>query len=460
LNDTRKYFEVASGALDLPIGVQKSMEEPRSVIRLTYPFRDDKGDIDVIYAYRAQHSHHRLPTKGGIRVAPDVDMQETVALSMLMTWKCACLDVPFGGAKGGIRANPKMLTKGEMERLIRAYTVELVSFNAIGPGVDVPAPDMGTGPREMAWMADTYRMLRRTEVDGAGVVTGKPLEIGGIAGRTEATGLGVYYSIKHMLDRIDEVPNDGISRGMSGKTVVVQGFGNVGYHAAKFCSEKMKVVAIGEYNGYIENPDGLDVDKLQEHWQRYRTFENFEGGKFNPEGAQVLEVQCDVLVPAAKESVINAHNMERIKAKLISEGANGPMTYEAHRHLSDKGVVIIPDMFANAGGVVVSYFEWLKNLSHVRWGRLNRRMEQERGEAIVEHLRKVTPVTKDMESMIAAGATENDYTRSGLEDSMSMALDQVVAIAVAEGCDLRQAAMMSSIKKVAKVWHTNSNVFF
>jgi glutamate dehydrogenase (NAD(P)+) len=460
LNDTKKYFQMASESLMIPDGVRKNMEEPRTVFRMTFPFQTDKGETDVVFAYRAQHSHHRLPCKGGIRISKHVDLQETIALAMLMTWKCACLDVPFGGAKGGIRVDPAKLTASELEKIVRAYTVELSCFNAIGPGVDVPAPDMGTSGREMAWIADTYRMLNRTEVDSLAVVTGKPLEIGGIDGRIEATGMGVYFSIKHMLDRIDEVPNDGMSRGMSGKTAVVQGFGNVGFHAAKFISQSMPVIAIGEYNGYVVNQKGLDVDALFQFWRNHGTFDGFKGGVFHEKGSEVLEVECDVLVPAAMESVIHEGNMDRIKAKLIAEGANGPCTYNAHKYLTSNGVVIIPDMFANAGGVVVSYFEWLKNLSHVRWGRLTRRMDHDRGTAIVDMFRKTTTVTPDMEKLIAQGATEKDFCRSGLEDSMSMALDQVIPICREHNVDLRRGAMMNSIQKVVKVWNTNSNIFF
>jgi len=423
------------------------------------PYVDDSGKLHTIFAYRAQHSHHRLPTKGGIRIDESVDLQETMALSMLMTWKCAALDVPFGGAKGGIRVNPKLLSANELERIVRAYVVELCSFNAIGPGIDVPAPDMGSGPREMGWIRDTYQMLNRGNVDGAGVVTGKPREVGGIDGRVEATGLGVYFGIKHYLDRVHEFRKD-ITVGLKGKTVVIQGFGNVGYHAAKYMARDAKVIAIAEHDGYIYNKAGLDIDKLRDHFLKTGSIRNFSGAKTNDKSHEALELECDILIPAAKEMVITERNMKNIKAKLIGEAANGPLSFEANNYLSKNGIVILPDLYLNAGGVVVSYFEWLKNLNHVRWGRLTRRMEGNRGKVLVDVIKRLTPLSPDAERLISEGATERDFVASGLEDSMIDGLTQFLGIAAKENVDYRTAAMMNSIQKVAKVWKINNNVFF
>ncbi|ETO29704.1 NAD-dependent glutamate dehydrogenase [Reticulomyxa filosa] len=436
LNDTRKFFDGAASLCDVNPGILKILEECRTVFRITFPFRDDEGNLHTVYAYRAQHSHHRLPVKGGIRVSEEVDLQETMALAMLMTWKCACLDKQILekikqrklGAKGGIRLNPKQLSPREMEKVIRAYATELICFQVIGPGIDVPAPDIGTGSREMAWVRDQYQMMHRWDTDGPGVVTGKPREVGGIDGRTEATGLGVYYALKHFFDRVADFRND-IGVGLSGKTVVVQGFGNVGYHAAKFMSQDCKVIAIGEFNGFLYDKNGIDVEALHKHWLKHGTFQGYAKGTFSKDSVKVLETECDILIPAAKEMVINEGNMKNIRAKVIAEAANGPTSFRAHKHLTQNGVIILPDMYMNAGGVVVSYFEWLKNLSHVRWGRLTKRMEGNRGHAIVSALKQVTTLTPKMEELIGQGASERDFTYSGLEDSMADALGQICTYA-------------------------------
>jgi len=269
--------------------------------------------------------------------------------------------------------------------------------------------------------------------------------------------LGVYYGIKHFLDRVADFSNN-ISVGLDRKTCVVQGFGNVGYHASLYLSKDAKVIAVGERDGYVYNKDGLNIDKLKKHFDTTGSIRNFAGGQTFDDSQKVLEVKCDVLVPAAKEMVITQENMKNIQAKLIGEAANGPLSFEAHQYLTEQGVIILPDMYLNAGGVVVSYFEWLKNLNHVRWGRLTRRMEGDRGMAILNVLRTVTPITHELEKLISEGATEIDFTRSGLEDSMIEALGQILKIATEKNVDLRTAAMVSSIQKVAKVWDMNSNI--
>ena len=258
----------------------------------------------------------------------------------------------------------------------------------------------------MGWIRDTYQMLQRGDVDGLGVVTGKPREVGGIDGRVEATGLGVYYGIKHLLDRIADYSNE-ISVGLDiNKTCVIQGFGNVGYHAALFFSNDCKVTGVGEYDGYVTNENGLDIIALKKYFDENKTICGFPGGTTHKEDpSKVLELDCDILIPAAREQVINIKNMKNIKAKIIGEAANGPLTYEADEYLNSKGVIILPDLYLNAGGVLVSYFEWLKNLNHVRWGRLTRRMDGNRGEAIVEMLKKSTNVPPQIESLIAEGVT-------------------------------------------------------
>lgn len=463
---SEKYFKKAANLIKLNPSIVKSLSRCRTVIGVTYPFKDDNGQIHTIEAYRAQHSHHKLPTKGGVRIDSNVNLDEVTALAMLMTWKCACLDVPFGGAKGGICVNPRSLSERELERIVRAYTAELMAFKVIGPGVDVPAPDMGSGPREMGWMRDTYQLLNRSDVDLNGVITGKPREVGGIDGRVEATGLGVYYGIKECLDRIADF-SDSISVGLDDKkTCVIQGFGNVGYHAALFMSEgvgphkqKCKVIAIGEIDCYVENKQGLDIRALRDHYLKTGSIKNFAGGKTHQNPNKVLEVECDILIPAAKEMVINKDNMKHIKAKLIAEAANGPTSFEADEYLNQKGVIIIPDFYLNAGGVACSYFEWLKNLNHVRWGRLTRRMEGNRGQAIANAINRINPLDEKTYKLIAEGATERDFAYSGLEDSMIESFNQIANNVKKYNCDFRTAAMANSISKVATVWNINGNAF-
>jgi len=466
LEASRKYFEKAAVVLGLDSAAIEALSHPRVVFKFSFPFRDDNGDMHTIHGYRAQHTHHKLPCKGGIRMDESVDLQETIALSMLMTWKCAVLDVPYGGAKGGIRINPRKLSINEKERIIRAYTAELSSFQAIGPAIDVPAPDMGTGPQEMAWLGDTYKLLNRGNINAAGVVTGKPVEVGGISGRTEATGLGVFYGVRHLLDNIDKFPHLGLANGLSKKnTVVIQGFGNVGYYSAKFFSTESTIICIAEYDGYVYNESGIDIEALKQHFDAKGTITGFAGGKtvlkkdITPE-TDPLGLECDVLIPAAKEMVINRENMKHIKAKIIGEAANGPCTFEADEYLSNKGVLILPDLYLNAGGVCVSYFEWLKNLNHVRWGRMTRRLDGQRGHAIVDALEEGgLKISEKTLALMTHGASEQDFAHSALADCMMEALDQIIANALEHKIDLRTAAMAGSVQKVSKVMSLSGNVF-
>lgn len=466
LEASRKYFEKAAAVLGLDNAAIEALSHPRVVFKFAFPFRDDNGEMHTIHGYRAQHTHHKLPCKGGIRMDDSVDLQETIALSMLMTWKCAVLDVPYGGAKGGIRVNPRKLSQNEKERIIRAYTAELTSFQAIGPAIDVPAPDMGTGPQEMAWLRDTYQLLQRGDINAAGVVTGKPVEVGGISGRTEATGLGVFYGVRHLMDHVESFPHLGLSKGLTkDNTVVIQGFGNVGYYSAKFFHSEATVICVSEYDGYVVNRDGLDIDALKAHFDAKGTITGFAGGETVlsrdiTADTDPLAMECDILIPAAKEMVINKDNMKHIKAKIVGEAANGPCTFEADEYLSSKGVLILPDLYLNAGGVCVSYFEWLKNLNHVRWGRMTRRLDGQRGHAIVEALQEGgVKISDKTQALMTHGASEQDFAHSALADCMMEALDQIIANALEHKIDLRTAAMAGSVQKVSRVMSLSGNVF-
>uniref|UniRef100_A0A6A7G2C4 Glutamate dehydrogenase n=1 Tax=Hirondellea gigas TaxID=1518452 RepID=A0A6A7G2C4_9CRUS len=465
LESVNMYFDRAAALTDLSAGRLEYMKACESVLRITIPFRDSEGKMQTVIAYRAHHSTHRTPVKGGIRMSASVDISETMALASLMTWKCAVVDVPFGGAKGGIRLDGSTVTEAQREKIIRSYALELTQANMIGPGLDVPAPDMGTGPKDMVWIRDTYKSFRHADVDADGCVTGKPLESGGIRGRLEATGQGVYFVGREFMKLEEEVLKTGLTPGVEGKRVIIQGYGNVGSWSAFFYHKAdCKVVTIIERDFYLENEDGLDITALREHFDKTGSIQNFPGGKTVTDGdsAKGLENDCDILIPAALEQQINLSNADNIKARLIIEAANGPTTPGAQEILHKKGVVIIPDLLANAGGVVVSYFEWLKNLSHVRFGRLSRRFEERRGATLVKALSSLKSVdlSPEMRQEIIRGATESDFASSGLEDTMIIALGETVDTSKRLGVDLRTAAYVNAITKVAVVEKQRNNIFF
>ena len=452
LNQVDRMFAKAAGHTNHPEGLLKQIRICNSMYKMEFPLKKDDGSIEVIQAWRAEHSHHKLPTKGGIRFADNVNEDEVAALATLMTYKCAIVNVPFGGAKGGIKINRKNYSEGEIERITRRYTYELVSKSFIGPGIDVPAPDYGTGPKEMAWIVDTYRSLTNDPLTAAACVTGKPVTLGGVRGRTEATGLGTYYGIREACSIEEDMKKLGLKTGLADKTVIVQGLGNVGYHAAKFMQEGgATIVALAEYEGAIHNPKGLDLEAVVAHRKKTGSILNFAGATNITDSAKALELQCDILIPAALESVITAENAPNIKAKIIGEAANGPVTADADAILLAKGVMIIPDVFLNAGGVTVSYFEWLKNLSHVRFGRMSKRFEQASNERIVSAMAKAVGIDIPPVELanVTAGADEIDLVKSGLEETMATSYTEIRNIAVAKNTDLRTAAFINAIDKVA-----------
>jgi glutamate dehydrogenase (NAD(P)+) len=448
-----RSFDRAAAHTDHSPAILRQIKSCNSVYHMTFPIKRDDGSIEVIQAWRAEHSHHRLPTKGGIRYSMAVSEDEVMGLAAMMSYKCALVDAPFGGAKGGIRVSRHQYSEGELERITRRYTFELVKKNFIGPGVDVPAPDFGSGPREMAWIVDTYRSLHEGELNPVACVTGKPVTQGGIRGRVQATGRGVFFGIREACDVGEDMKALGLSRGLEGKTVAVQGLGNVGYHAAKFTQEGGGVlVALSEYEGAIHNPRGLDVEAVMDHRRDTGSILDFPGATNLGATTDVLEVDCDILVPAALEGQITQENMEKIKAKIIGEAANGPVTADADAYLSNRGALIIPGTYLNAGGVTVSYFEWVKNLSHVGFGRMQKRFEERAFCRLLSAIEQSTGRRfSDQEARdFTKGATEEDLVNSGMEETMVTAYHTVREGQKRLGnVDLRTAAFAYAIDKIA-----------
>lgn len=448
------FFDRAALHTKHPLGLLEQIKVCNSVYRMRFPIRISERKYEVIEAYRVEHSHHKNPVKGGIRYSISVDQDEVMALAALMTFKCAVVDVPFGGAKGGIKIDPRNYSESQLEKITRRYTAELVKKNFIGPGIDVPAPDYGTSAREMAWIADTYAQLNPGTIDAEGCVTGKPVYLGGIRGRTEATGRGVFYAAREAVRIEEDMKKLGLKTGLEGKRVIIQGLGNVGYWAAKFLMEAGAVlIGLAEFEGAIYNSKGLDVDEVMKYRKKTGSILDYPGATNIVNSAKALERACDILIPAALENQITEENAPRIKAKIIVEAANGPITPDAEATLLKKGVWIVPDLYANAGGVTVSYFEWLKNLSHVRFGRMGKRFEEASFRNIVETIESTTgtKIPDSKKQILIHGADEIDLVNSGLEETMITAYHEIRNIMMRRKNvnDLRTAGFVNSIDKVA-----------
>lgn len=452
-----KSFDKAAVFTKWDSGILEQIKACNSVYSMRFPLKRDDGSIEVVEAYRVQHSQHKSPCKGGIRFSDAVNQDEVMALASLMTYKCAIVNVPFGGGKGGIKINPRNYSVYELEKITRRYTSELVKKNFIGPGIDVPAPDYGTGEREMAWIVDTYASLKPGEIDAAGCVTGKPLTQGGVRGRKEATGLGVFFGIREVCNMPEVMQRQGLTVGIEGKRIVVQGLGNVGYHSAKFFREHgALVVGLAEFEGAIYNPAGLNEEAVFQHRKKTGSILNFPGATNLAKNTDALELDCDILIPAALENVINGDNAPRIKAKIIGEAANGPCTPEADEVFVQKGILCVPDMYLNAGGVTVSYFEWLKNLSHVRYGRMEKRFSENMNAHILGQIEELSgkQVSAKEKQFIMHGAEEVDLVHSGLEETMISATREIMDIWLSNPQipDMRTAAYVSAINKVATTY--------
>ncbi|MEE8577754.1 MAG: Glu/Leu/Phe/Val dehydrogenase, partial [candidate division Zixibacteria bacterium] len=448
------FFDKAAACTGHHQGLIDQIKYCNSIYEFKFPLKHDDGTIEIIQAFRVEHSHHKLPVKGGIRYSEMVNADEVKALAALMTFKCAIVDVPFGGAKGGVKVEPRNYTVDQLERITRRYTTELCKKRFIGPGTDVPAPDYGTSSREMAWMVDTYSAMNPGKIDAAACVTGKPIALGGVHGRTEATGRGVFFGLVRACSYEEDMKKIGLSSGIEGKTVVVQGLGNVGYWASRYLHEAgAKIVAIAEYDGAIYDPNGLDPEAVHQHRLAEGSITSFPGVKHLKNSADALECECDILVPAALESQIHADNAVKIKARIIGEAANGPVTAEAEKILVEKDILIIPDALLNAGGVTVSYFEWLKNLSHVSFGRMNKRFEENSHRNVVNLVEKATgrPLTQAERNQVIHGADEVDLVDSGLEETMYNAYDSIRQTMLSDEKihDMRTAAFVNAINKIA-----------
>ncbi len=444
-------------AIDLSEDTAAAIKACASIIQVTFPVKI-RDKIEMFTGWRAVHSTHRLPAKGGIRYAPYVNQDEVEALAALMSYKCALMDIPFGGSKGALLIDPSKYTRDEMQMITRRFTIELVRKGFLSPSTNVPAPDVGTGQREMAWMADTYKNLYPDDINASACVTGKPIQHGGIRGRTEATGRGVQYAIQEFFRHPEDVKNARLTPGIAGKTIVIQGFGNVGYHASRLLSleDDAKIIAVIKSEGVVINENGLDIDALHRHIIEHKTMKGFPNATFHEDGKKALELPCDILIPAALEAQITCDNADRIQAKLIVEAANGPATYEADKVLSAKGIIIIPDIYANAGGVTVSYFEWIRNLSHIRFGRMQRRHEEMRSREFAALLEELTgrTISDDIRKRVIRGAGEEDLVNSGLDDTMRNGYQQLTEAMRSNPkiTDLRTAAYAIAIEKISRTY--------
>ena len=452
--------DMAMGTLDIPEGIAKYIRNVNNVYQVRFPVKI-KGEVETFIGWRAVHSDHRLPAKGGIRFATTVNQDEVEALAALMSYKCALVDVPFGGSKGGLLIDPKKYERNEMEKITRRFAYELIQKDYISSSTNVPAPDMGTGQREMAWIASTYASHRPGDINHLACVTGKPVTMGGIQGRVEATGRGVVFGLREFFRHPEDVKNANLEgNSLEDKTVIIQGLGNVGYYTASILQDedRAKIIAILEWDGGLYDPNGIDVQDVHQYKidnnggvKGYTKAQYFEDGKV------LLEKECDILIPAAMEAVINRTNAANIQAKLIAEAANGPVTFAAEVLLKEKGTVIIPDVYLNAGGVTVSYFEWIKNLSHIRFGRMQRRYEESQSELIIKAIEQTgNKIPQELIEKFSHGASELDLVRSGLDDTMRKAFQEIRGRYWSNDkiANYRTAAMALAIEKIYTGYRT------
>ena len=457
LKSVDTIFDDAAKLLKLPYGLANKIKLANSTYTVRFGVRL-KGKIYTFTGYRSVHSEHMEPVKGGIRYASYADQDEVEALAALMSYKCALMEIPFGGSKGALVINPYEWGESELEKITRRFTQELAKRDLIHPSQNVPAPDMGSGEKEMAWIADEYRRLNPSEITARACVTGKPVNKGGISGRVEATGRGVQFGLREFFRNKNDVKLAKLDGSLEGKRVIIQGFGNVGYHAALFLSEEdnAKITTVIERDGVIYNENGINIRDLKNHMIDTGGTLGFEG--YNKPNTKFLFNDCEILIPAAMELVIDEKNADRIKAKLIVEAANGPVSASADEILNKKGIVIIPDLYANAGGVTVSYFEWIKNLSRIRLGRLQKRAQENQVSSLIEGIENMTGkiFPADFKLKSIEGSSEIDLVRSGLEDTMLETYKVISDVwnKHSEIPDLRTAAMIVAVKRIAQSYNS------
>jgi glutamate dehydrogenase (NAD(P)+) len=457
LESVNSSFNKAASALNLPLGLARQIRTCNAVCEMKFGV-ELKSGYEIFTGWRATHSEHALPAKGGIRYAPFADQQEVEALAALMTYKCSIVNVPFSGSKGALCIDPKKYNLEDLEHITRRFAQELDKRGLLGPGINVPAPDMGTGQRMMSWIADEYQKMHPNEINARACVTGKPVHFGGVQGRIEATGRGVQFGIQEFFRHPEDLQKANLEGNLEGKRIIVQGLGNVGYHASKFLEEEDGALIVGiiERDGAIICDQGLHIEEIYQHKLEKGGIKGFPLGTFLENGKQALEHPCDILIPAAMEGVITKENAGRIRARVIAEAANGPITYEADQILLERGVFIIPDTYLNAGGVTVSYFEWLKNLSHVRFGRMERRFIEAQGAKIIKLIESGTdkPLDESAKNAVLQGPDEITLVRSGLEDTMCEAYQEIKEIHDSNPRieDRRTAAFASAIRKIADIY--------
>ena len=450
-------FNQAAAALELPKGLARQIRTCNAICEMKFGV-ELRGSYEIFTGWRATHSEHLLPAKGGIRYAPFVDQQEVEALAALMTYKCAIVNVPYAGSKGALKINPKDYTLEELEHITRRFTQELDKRGFLGPGLNVPAPDMGSGQRMMSWIADEYQRLHPSDINARGCVTGKPVHFGGVEGRIEATGRGVQFGLREFFRNEADLKQAGLNGFLEGKSIVIQGLGNVGYHAAKFLQEEdgARIVAIIERDGAIINENGLSVEEVSSYKQEHGKVEGFPDSKFEPDGSKILTHPCDILIPAAMEGVITHKNASELQCKVVAEAANGPVTYEADQILKEKNIFVIPDAYLNAGGVTVSYFEWIKNLSHVKFGRMDRRFAEAQSQKIIELMEGALGKKLDNKAkeQLLEGPNEINLVRSGLDDTMRESYNEIYEQHMSNPKieDRRTAAYALAIRKIADIY--------
>ncbi|MEX0883685.1 MAG: Glu/Leu/Phe/Val dehydrogenase [Cyclobacteriaceae bacterium] len=460
--DVCRVVDNASSHMNIHPGLLEQIKLCNSVYKFNFPLKADDGTYQVIEGFRVQHSHHKLPVKGGIRFSSFVNEEEVKGLAALMTYKCALVNIPYGGAKGGVTIDPTKYTVDQLEKITRRYTSDLIKKKFIGPAIDVPAPDYGTGSREMAWIVDTFEAFNPEVINAKGCVTGKPLSQHGIDGRTEATGMGVFIGIREAVSVKEDMEELGLKTGIKGKKIIVQGLGNVGYYSAKYLEEEgAKIIGIAEYNGGIWNENGIDVDRIKDYQLKNKGFEGYDRGEFIQNPNVLLTYPCDILVPAALENQITIENADLVKAKIIAEAANGPVTQDAEKILFEKNIMIIPDMYLNAGGVTVSYFEWLKNLSRVSFGKLEKRYDMKKFDVLLESIEKATGDTfsEIQKELIVKGASERDLVNSGLEETMVTAYHHMNGVRKEKNIkSLSTAGFIVALERIA-ISYTDLGIF-